>query len=142
MNLNNLILPFGSRKKRKRVGRGESSGLGKTSGKGGKGQTARKGGGKPRLGFEGGQTPLYRRLPKRGSGNFKIKTTLSETLLVSLSLIDKHYNEGDVVNVDTLLEKGLIKSAKAYKILANGKLTKKISFDPSLNASVSVKAYF
>lgn len=117
----NLIV--GNKQKTKRLGRGVGSGLGKTSGKGHKGQKARSGG-QPRRGFEGGQMPLYRRLPKRGFTNiFKKKY---ET--VNLSQLDKFFDDGSTVNAVTLLEKKLIKpgrSAFYIKVLNDVKELKK-----------------
>ncbi|WKC90873.1 50S ribosomal protein L15 [Borreliella carolinensis] len=123
----NLLKPKGASKRRKIVGRGPGSGLGKTSGRGQKGQKARST--SPRLGFEGGQTPLYRRLPRKGFSNNDYKL---EYAIVSLGDIDKKFKDGQVVNYDTLLENKLIKKKnKKIKILSNGKLTKKVSFEVS-----------
>ncbi|MBB6031373.1 large subunit ribosomal protein L15 [Borreliella spielmanii] len=122
-----LLKPKGAAKRRKIVGRGPGSGLGKTSGRGQKGQKARNT--SPRLGFEGGQTPLYRRLPRKGFSNndYKLKY-----VIVNLGDIDKKFNDGQVVNYDTLLENKLIrKRNKKIKILSNGKLTKKVSLEVS-----------
>ena len=116
-----------------RRGRGHGSGNGKTAGKGHKGQKARSGA--PRIGFEGGQMPLYRRLPKRG---FKKPNRLViET--INLSDLEKFDNGADVT-VETLLEKGIIRDAKdGVKVLGSGELTKKLNV--SANAfSVSAKA--
>ncbi|ADQ29837.1 50S ribosomal protein L15 [Borreliella burgdorferi] len=123
----NLLKPKGASKRRKIVGRGPGSGLGKTSGRGQKGQKARNT--SPRLGFEGGQTPLYRRLPRKGFSNSDYKL---EYAIVNLGDIDKKFKDGQVVNYDTLLENKLIKKKnKKIKILSNGKLTKKVSFKVS-----------
>ncbi|MBB6207851.1 50S ribosomal protein L15 [Borreliella lanei] len=123
----NLLKPKGASKRRKIVGRGPGSGLGKTSGRGQKGQKARNT--SPRLGFEGGQTPLYRRLPRKGFSNSDYKL---EYAIVNLGDIDKKFKDGQVVNYDTLLENKLIKKKnKKIKILSNGKLTKKVSFEVS-----------
>ncbi|WNY65036.1 50S ribosomal protein L15 [Borreliella carolinensis] len=123
----NLLKPKGASKRRKIVGRGPGSGLGKTSGRGQKGQKARNT--SPRLGFEGGQTPLYRRLPRKGFSNNDYKL---EYAIVSLGDIDKKFKDGQVVNYDTLLENKLIKKKnKEIKILSNGRLTKKVSFEVS-----------
>ncbi|WP_031538532.1 50S ribosomal protein L15 [Borreliella garinii] len=122
-----LLKPKGANKRRKIVGRGPGSGLGKTSGRGQKGQKARST--SPRLGFEGGQTPLYRRLPRKGFSNndYKLKYTI-----VNLGDIDKKFKDGQVVNYDTLLENKLIrKKNKKIKILSNGELTKKVSLEVS-----------
>ena len=107
---------------RRRVGRGMGSGLGKTSGKGHKGQKARSGGG-VRRGFEGGQTPLYRRLPKRG---FKCRNS-KEIIGINVSALERFENDS-VVSIETLLEAGIIKNtADGVKILGNGELTKKLT---------------
>ena len=106
---------------RKRVGRGSSSGLGKTSGRGQKGQKARSGGG-VRRGFEGGQTPLYRRLPKRGFTNIHAKNYTE----VTLTMLSKAKNED--VTAETLLEEGIIgKINDGIVVLATGKLDKKVN---------------
>jgi len=110
-------------KKRKRVGRGDASGYGTTAGKGNKGERARSGHGHLSAFFEGGQTPLYRRLPKRG---FKNKFKVSYDI-VNLKTIDKHFNDSDVVDFDALIQKGLISGNKLVKVLGDGNLTKKLS---------------
>src|SRR5471032_33020 len=94
-NLSNLQPSPGSRKKRLRVGRGTGSGLGKTAGRGGKGQTARSGKGRPR-GFEGGQMPLYRRLPKFGFNNPNRK----EFEVINLAMIEDNFENGATVDVE------------------------------------------
>lgn len=116
-----------------RRGRGHGSGNGKTAGKGNKGQKARSGA--PRIGFEGGQMPLYRRLPKRGFKNLN----RPEIETISLSDLEKFDSES-TVTVDALLEKGIIRDAKdGVKVLGNGSLTKKLNV--SLNGfSASAKA--
>ncbi|BDU62825.1 50S ribosomal protein L15 [Candidatus Borrelia fainii] len=122
-----LRRPLGANKSRKIVGRGPGSGLGKTSGRGQKGQKARNN--LPRIGFEGGQTPLYRRLPIRGFSNHDYKVRYE---IVGLGDIDKNFEDGNLVNYNTLLQKGLIsKNKKNIKILANGNLTKKVNFEVS-----------
>lgn len=122
MKLHELKPAQGSRKVRNRVGRGTSSGNGKTSGRGQKGQKARSGGG-VRLGFEGGQTPLFRRLPKRGFTN--VNTKVYE--LVSLEDLNV-FEDGTEVSPSVLKNVGIIKNEKSgVKILANGDLTKKLS---------------
>ena len=106
---------------RKRVGRGMASGLGKTSGRGHKGQKARSGGG-VRRGFEGGQTPLYRRLPKRGFNNIHAKTYTE----VTLTMLNK--SKATDVTAETLLEEGIIgKINDGIVVLATGKLDKKLN---------------
>ncbi|AHH06562.1 LSU ribosomal protein L15P [Borrelia crocidurae DOU] len=122
-----LKRPLGANKSKKIVGRGQGSGLGKTSGRGQKGQKARNS--SPRIGFEGGQTPLYRRLPRRGFSNHDYKIRYE---IVGLGDIDRKFETGDLVNYDTLLQKGLVnKNKKNIKILANGELTKKVNFEIS-----------
>ncbi|MDD3187114.1 MAG: 50S ribosomal protein L15 [Bacilli bacterium] len=122
MKLNAIYAPYGATKERKRVGRGTSSGTGKTSGKGHKGQNARSGGG-VRPGFEGGQLPLYRRLPKRGFSNAKFKV---EYAVINLSDLEK-FEEGAVVTPELLKEMGLVKNQlDGIKVLGNGELTKKL----------------
>lgn len=116
--LDRLKAPKGATQKRTRRGRGEGSGLGKTSGRGGKGQTARSGGNiKP--GFEGGQMPLQRKLPKRGFNNiFRVKNRF-----VNLSDISAAYKAGDVVDAISMAEKGLIKKKGGpVKVLGDGAL--------------------
>ncbi len=120
MKLHELCPTPGSRKRRKRVGRGDSSGLGKTAGRGEKGQHSRTGS-KIRPYFEGGQIPLFRRLPKRG---FKNPDRIVYNL-VNLSVIESNFEAGAEVNTETLREKNLLgKSQRALKILANGEVTK------------------
>ena len=121
-DLSNLQPAAGSRKNAKRVGRGESSGLGKTSGRGHKGQKARSGG-SVRPGFEGGQMPLYRRLPKRGFKNY-FKTEYEVVNVKDLDVFDA----GTVVDAALLAEKGLIRSAASLvKLLADGEVTKALT---------------
>lgn len=104
-----------------RKGRGHGSGNGKTAGKGHKGQKARSGA--PRPGFEGGQMPLYRRIPKRGFTNRNTK----EIVIVNLSTLEKFDNDA-TVDVDTLIETGIVKNPRdGVKILGNGELTKKLT---------------
>ena len=110
-------------KERKRVGRGPGSGLGKTSGKGEKGQNARSGGG-VRPGFEGGQLPLFRRLPKRGFSNAKFKTVYA---VINLSDLNK-FEDGAIVTPEILKEMGILKNQlDGVKVLGNGKLEKKLT---------------
>ena len=116
------LKPSQTRKQRNRVGRGMSSGSGKTSGRGHKGQNARTGGG-VRLGFEGGQTPLFQRLPKRGFTNINRK----EFAIVNLSVLNK-FEEGTEVTPELLLETGLVSKVKAgIKVLGNGTIEKKLT---------------
>ncbi len=123
MDLSNLRPAAGSvHSDNFRRGRGHGSGNGKTAGKGHKGQKARSGA--PRIGFEGGQMPLYRRLPKRG---FKNRNTL-DIEAINLGALEVFENDAEVT-VETLLEKGIIKDAKdGVKILGNGTLTKKLTY--------------
>ena len=123
MRIDTLQPAEGSRKSVKRLGRGIGSGLGKTSGKGMKGQNSRSGGG-VRLGFEGGQLPLYRRLPKRGFKN----VNHVEYAIVNLKTLNNYYNDGETVNPASLVEKGIInKEFDGIKVLASGELTKKLT---------------
>jgi large subunit ribosomal protein L15 len=118
----------------KRVGRGPGSGMGKTSTRGQKGQKSRSGVSiKPW--FEGGQTPLYRRVPKRGFNNARFRT---EYAVVNLSDLNR-FNDGDVVTPALLREKGIVKDQKAgIKVLANGKLEKKITVKANRFSSAAV----
>lgn len=122
LTLGNLEAAKGSRKTRIRVGRGIGSGLGKTSGRGGKGQTARAGKGRPR-GFEGGQTPLARRLPKFGFNSpFK-----REFDVVNVSALESHFASGDTVDIEKLIEKGLVRTNRVLlKVLGEGTISKKL----------------
>ena len=122
MNLSELKPAAGSTHSANfRVGRGHGSGNGKTAGKGHKGQKARSGA--PRPGFEGGQMPLYRRLPKRGFTNRNTKD------IVSIKITElNRFEDGAVVTIETLVENGVIKNPKdGVKILGNGELTKKLT---------------
>ena len=122
MELSNLRPAEGSKHSDNfRRGRGHGSGNGKTAGKGHKGQKARSGA--PRIGFEGGQMPLYRRLPKRGFTNRNAKTIVG----INVSALERFDND-TVVTVETLLENGIIKNVcDGVKILGNGELTKKLT---------------
>ena len=122
MDLSSLKAAEGSVQSDKfRRGRGQGSGNGKTAGKGPKGQKARSGA--PRPGFEGGQMPLYRRLPKRG---FKCRNS-KEIIGINLSALEKFDND-TVVSVDTLIEAGIVKNPRdGVKILGNGEFTKKLT---------------
>ncbi len=122
MKLHELKPAEGTNKKQKRIGRGTASGQGKSAGKGQKGQNSRSGGG-VRLGFEGGQMPLYRRLPKVGFTNIFRK----EFAVVNVSDLERFEN-GALVTIDTLKETGLVKDAKnGVKILGTGDLTKSLT---------------
>ena len=121
MKLHELQPAEGSKQTPRRVGRGIGSGLGKTSGKGHKGQKARSGGGKGPY-FEGGQTPLQRRMPKRGFSNARFKVEYTE---VNVGLLDRFDAEA-VITPEFLIEHGLVKQVKngGVKILGNGEVTK------------------
>lgn len=122
MKLHELKPAEGSRKERNRVGRGIGSGNGKTAGKGHKGQNARSGGG-VRPGFEGGQNPLFRRLPKRGFTNINRK----EFAIVNLDALNR-FEDGAEITPALLVETGIVSSEKAgVKILGNGSLNKKLN---------------
>ena len=121
MDLSTLKAAEGSRKDKFRKGRGHGSGNGKTAGKGHKGQKARSGA--PRPGFEGGQMPLYRRLPKRGFKNINSKIIVG----INVSELERFDNDS-TVSVDTLIETGIVKNPRdGIKILGNGELTKKLN---------------
>ncbi len=123
MKLNELKPALGSVKSPRRLGRGSGSGLGKTSGKGHKGAKARSGGGK-RPGFEGGQMPLVRQLPKRGFTNIFAK----EYAVVNVGTLEERFEAGAEITAQLLAEKRIIRDAAcAVKILGNGDLTKKFS---------------
>jgi len=124
MKLHELSPAEGSVRSRFRKGRGPGSGNGKTAGKGHKGQNSRAGGG-VRIGFEGGQLPLYRRLPKRGFTNARFK---KEYAIVNLGVLEKYFSDGDDVNIAVLLEKGILnKKLCGLKVLASGEFTKKLN---------------
>lgn len=128
MKLHELSPAPGSVKEGFRKGRGVGSGNGKTAGKGHKGQNARSGGG-VRLGFEGGQLPLYRKLPKRGFKNH----FATHYAIVNVSDLDKRFNDGDTVNLETLMAAGLIKkSLDGLKVLGNGEITKKLTVEAAI----------
>ena len=122
MDLSNLQPAAGSKQSDNfRIGRGHGSGNGKTAGKGHKGQKARSGA--PRPGFEGGQMPLYRRLPKRGFTN---RNSL-EIVGINLKALES-FEDGSVITIDSLIESGIVKNPKdGVKILGNGELTKKLT---------------
>ena len=131
-----LHAPHGANKRKRILGRGQSSGRGTTSGKGNKGQKARSGG-KTYVGFEGGQMPLFRRLAQRGFSNYPFKKIFQ---IVNLGEIDKRFNDGETVDEISLCNKGLIQGSKKsgifkadipVKILGDGKLTKKLIFNIS-----------
>jgi hypothetical protein len=133
MKLNELKPAAGSRSKRLRKGRGLSSGHGFTSGRGTKGQKAH---GKTRLGFEGGQMPLYRQIPKRGFTNINRK----EYAIVNLSTLDR-FEDGTEVTPKLLMESGIVKNLKSgVKVLGNGKLTKKLTVKANKFSASAVSA--
>ena len=122
MKLNELSPAEGARKSRFRVGRGLGSGNGKTAGKGHKGQKARSGGG-VRIGFEGGQMPLMRRIPKRGFNNI----FATKYAIINVSDLNR-FNDGDVVGVTELIAAGLVKKEyDGVKVLGNGDITVKVT---------------
>lgn len=122
MKLHELTYTEGAKRARKRLGRGIGSGTGKTSGKGEKGQKSRSSGG-TRLGFEGGQMPLYRRIPKRGFTNMNTR----KFAVVNLEELNV-FEDGTVVTPTLLIEKGIIKQELGgVKVLARGELTKKLT---------------
>ena len=124
MRLHDLKPNPGAKHRRKRLGIGESSGKGKTSGKGHKGQKARSGG-SIRPGFEGGQMPLYRRLPKRGFNNNAFKTFWG---VVNLDSLEKTFSSGDIVSEESLRKAGLVKGRfDGVKVLGRGELTKSLT---------------
>ncbi|MBC6712851.1 50S ribosomal protein L15 [Treponema sp. Marseille-Q3903] len=120
-----LSAPQGANKKPKRVGRGSSSGLGTTAGKGNKGQQSRSGG-KTYVGFEGGQMPLYRRIARKGFSNYPFK---KEYVCINVDLLCAKFEDGATVDKASLAKKGFIstKSAALVKILGNGDVTKKLN---------------
>ena len=122
-----LSAPLGANKKPKRVGRGSSSGLGTTAGKGNKGQQSRSGG-KTYVGFEGGQMPLYRRIAIRGFSNYPFK---KEYVCINLGQLEAKFADGETVNKESLIKKGFIsaKTASLVKVLANGDITKKLTIE-------------
>lgn len=121
-----LHAPEGANKKKRIVGRGSSSGRGTTAGRGNKGQQSRSGG-KTYVGFEGGQMPLYRRIAKRGFSNYWFRKDYE---IINLAEIDKRYKDGETVNKESLILKGLLKKASALvKILGDGELAKKLTVD-------------
>jgi len=132
-----LHAPEGANKKPKRVGRGSSSGLGTTAGKGNKGQQSRSGSAVPYVGFEGGQMPLYRRIAHRGFSNYPFK---KEYDVINVDVLEQKYNAGETVDNASLLSKGLIKSEKSLvKVLGNGELTKGLTVNVD-KVSASAKA--
>ena len=141
MKLHELSPAPGSVKERKRLGRGAASGQGKTAGKGHKGQKARSGSG-AHIGFEGGQMPLQRRIPKRGFNNIFAK----EIATVNVAAIDKKFEDGATVTIEALVETGLVKKAlDGVKVLGQGEITKKLTvqanaFSASAKAKIEAAA--
>jgi large subunit ribosomal protein L15 len=132
----NLRAPAGANKKKRIVGRGQGSGRGTTAGKGNKGQKSRSGG-KTYVGFEGGQMPLYRRLAHRGFSNYPFK---KEFQVINVDEIEKRYENGEIVSIATLKEKGLVKGKTPIKILGNGELSKKLTVEiEAISASAKEK---
>ena len=124
MDLQNIPTIKGATHPTKRLGRGEGSGHGKTCGKGHKGQKARSGGGIP-VGFEGGQMPLYRKLPRRGFNNFNFRTTFQTVNVADLERV-----EGDLVNRETLVAAGLVRdNDEGVKVLGDGEVCKAFTVD-------------
>ncbi len=136
LTLDNLKPNPGAKHRKKRLGNGESSGLGKTCGKGHKGQKARSGG-SIRPGFEGGQMPLHRRLPKKGFNNTRFRSTIA---IVNLNQLEAFFEAGATVTENELRAAGLVKGeADAIKVLGNGNLSKAINLTVDF-ASKSVAA--
>jgi len=134
MRLHDLKPNPGSKHRKKRLGNGESSGLGKTCGKGHKGQKSRSGA-SIRPGFEGGQMPLHRRLPKKGFNNAQFTTTYAP---INVSTLNERFEDGATVNDETLIAAGLLSGQyDGVKILGNGDITKKLTVDV---AAVSASA--
>lgn len=130
-----LHAPEGSRKRKRVKGRGRGTGKGKTAGRGHKGQNSRAGGG-VRLGFEGGQMPLYRRLARRGFSNYPFKKTY---VAVNLADLEAKFESGDTVSLASLKQKGIVKnSVSRVKILGTGEVTKKLVIE-GLPISASAK---
>ena len=135
MKLHNLQYNEGARQDRKRLGRGQGSGQGKTAGKGHKGQNARSGGGVA-LGFEGGQTPLYKRIPKRGFNNIN----RVEHAIVNVSSLNV-FEDGTEVTIEMLLEKRIInKTLDGVKILGQGELEKKLTVKANVFSKSAVES--
>ncbi len=135
MKLHDLKFNEGARRDRKRIGRGHGSGHGKTAGKGHKGQLARSGGGTP-LGFEGGQTPLYKRIPKRGFNNIN----RVNYAVVNLSDLNR-FEEGTEVTIDVLVATKMVRNVKdGVKVLGNGTLEKKLSVQANAFSKSAVEA--
>jgi len=129
MKLHELQPAAGSVKDVKRIGRGHGSGQGKTAGKGHKGQKARSGG-SIRPGFEGGQMPLQRRMPKRGFNNIRFATQYA---IVNVGTLNDKFADGETVNLETLLDKKIVrKGLDGLKVLGSGELTKKLTVEAAV----------
>lgn len=135
MRLHTLTNVKGAVHRRKRVGCGEGGGHGKTSGRGGKGQTARSGG-SIRPGFEGGQMPLYRKLPHRGFNNYEFRTTYAIVNVGDLARLDARVSEA---NAETLAAAGLVRPGSRVKVLGDGELTRALKVTAA-RFSASAKA--
>ena len=136
MSLNNLRPPKGAKHAKKRIGRGHGSGSGKTAGRGHKGAKSRSGF-KRKVGFEGGQMPLYRRLPKRGftNGPFRI-----DYAVINVGDLDKQFKDGDVVDAAALREHGVMKIGETpLKVLGSGDLAKKLTVKAAAFSASAVK---
>ncbi len=136
MRLHELAPKYGATHRRKRVGRGPGSGHGKTSCRGHKGQKARSGGGVPAW-FEGGQTPIHRRLPKRGFKNPNPK----EYAEINVKTLERYFNDGDVVTPEVLLERRIVRKLgkDGLKVLGDGELTKALTVKAHAFSSSAVK---
>tara|TARA_B100000965_G_C19467770_1_gene702700 strand:- start:302 stop:781 length:480 start_codon:yes stop_codon:yes gene_type:complete len=135
MRLHNIKPRPGAKHRRKRLGSGESSGLGKTCGRGHKGQKSRSGGG-PRSTFEGGQMPLYRRLPKRGFNNARFKKIYA---VINVGQLDEVFEDGSLINEEALRSQGIVKGRyDGIKILGSGNLSKKLNISVD-KISISAK---
>ncbi|MDA1352994.1 MAG: 50S ribosomal protein L15 [bacterium] len=133
---NQLSPAAGSTKNRTRVGRGNASGHGGECGRGHKGQKSRSGYSR-KAGFEGGQNPLYRRIPKnKGFKNFKFKVTYTA---INLSLIDTLYKDNEIVDLDSLVDKGIVQENELLKILGDGELTKKVTIKANKASKTAVE---
>ena len=119
-----LSAPQGANKKPKRVGRGSSSGLGTTAGKGNKGQQSRSGKAVPYVGFEGGQMPLYRRIAHKGFSNYPFK---KEYFCINVDILEAKFEDGATVDKAALIEKGFISSKNATLVKVLGEVTKKLN---------------
>ena len=136
MNLQDVMQEDVGRRKRKRVGRGIGSGRGKTCTRGTKGQGSRSGtGGK--LGHEGGQMPLYRRLPKRGFSNHRFR---KQYAAVNVGQLEKAFEAGETVSLTTVQARGLVKkNAERLKVLGDGELTKSLTIEAAVSAAARTK---